>query len=67
MSNSVAVAVWIVGVVVSVSVITTLLVPAVDGVPEMTPVAASKVSPPGRPVANQFNGATPPVAFSVKL
>src|SRR5271168_3930939 len=43
-----------------------LKAPAFVGVPEMTPVPASKVRPGGRePIVVKVRGAVPPVAFSV--
>ncbi|GAA4608996.1 hypothetical protein GCM10023107_89420 [Actinoplanes octamycinicus] len=37
--------------------------PALVGVPEMTPVVALMVRPTGRPVADHANGVVPPVNF----
>src|SRR5579872_3567250 len=50
------------GLVESVTVTITLLVPAADGVPEMVPAAGSIVKPLGRPVADQVYGVVPPLA-----
>jgi hypothetical protein len=42
--------------------------PAVVGVPDMTPVVALKLRPPGsEPTRLHFNGAVPPVAVSVAV
>ena len=42
------------GVAESVTVITTELVPAAVGVPEMAPVPEAMVNPAGKPVADQL-------------
>jgi hypothetical protein len=51
----------------SVTVTVKLEVPAVVGVPEMTPVAGAKVRPVGRvpTVTDQVKGAVPPLAARV--
>jgi hypothetical protein len=54
-----------VGLVESVSVTTTVLVPAAVGVPLIAPVEALSVKPGGRPVAPQWYGALPPDPASV--
>ena len=57
-----------VGVVESVTVTTTLLlVPAVCGVPLITPVDELIDKPDGRPVADQLYGVVPPAATTVAL
>ena len=50
-----------VGPVESVAVTVTVLVPAAVGVPEIAPVVALIPRPAGRLVADQVNGAVPPV------
>src|SRR4051812_8914775 len=62
---SVFVAVRRVGLVESVTVIVTVLVPSVVGVPVIAPVEALSARPAGRPIADQVYGAFPPVAASV--
>ena len=61
------VAVALVGLVESVTVTTTVLAPAADGVPLITPVKESILSPAGIPVADQVYGTVPPVAATVAL
>src|SRR5262245_43304893 len=51
----------------SVTVATTEKVPAVVGVPEMTPVEALMVLPGGSPVAENVYGGVPPLAVRVRL
>jgi hypothetical protein len=65
----VAVAVWAVGFVRSVTVRVTLAVAAVlcVGVPEMVPVVALIESPLGNPVALKLKGEEPPVTVIVAL
>ena len=55
------------GFVESVTVIVTVLDPAVVGVPVIAPLAASMLRPAGRPVADQVYGVVPPVAATVAL
>ena len=52
---------------VSLAVAVTVTVAAVVGVPEITPVVALRVSPAGRPVADQVYGPVPPVAARVSV
>ena len=52
---------------VSVTVKLTLLVPPDVGVPVMAPVPMLIVRPAGSPVADQWNGAVPPLAATVWL
>jgi len=67
-SDRVAVAVWCVGEVESVTVIVTLtFVRLVTGVPVIAPVELFSVSGKGRPVADQVYGAFPPAATRVTL
>ena len=61
------VAVAFVGLVESVTVTTTVLAPAEDGVPLITPVKGSMLSPAANPVADQLYGGVPPVADMVVL
>src|ERR1035438_5227493 len=65
----VAVAVWAVGFVKSVTVMVTFAVPGVVwvGVPEMVPVVALIESPLGNPVALKVKGEEPPVTSIVAL
>ena len=58
--DNTALAVCGVGVVESLTVTFTLEVPAVDGVPEITPVVGLILSPAGKPVADQVKGDLPP-------
>ncbi len=67
MSDRFLVAVRCAGAVESVTVIDTVLVPAVVGVPLIAPVDASMVNPAGRPVADQVYGVVPPLALTVAL
>ncbi len=64
-SESVFDAVWCIGVVASVTVIVTLLVPAADGIPVIWPVAGSMLRFAGRPDADHTYGVAPPVALTV--
>ncbi len=66
-SDRFLVAVRCAGVVESVTVIDTVLVPAVVGFPLMAPLAASIVRPAGRPVADHVYGVVPPLALTVAL
>ena len=66
-SERLAVAFKGVGVEESVRVIATVLVPAAEGLPLMTPVDALMFNPAGRPVAAQVYGVLPPVPVSVTL
>ncbi len=52
-------------VAASTTVTVTVEVPAVVGVPEMTPVPALIVRPAGSPVADQLYGGVPPTALTV--
>jgi hypothetical protein len=63
-SARVRVTVRCVGVVASVTVTLTLLVPEAVGLPETTPDAASMERPAGKPVADQAYGVVPPVAVT---
>src|SRR5262249_52979390 len=56
-----------VGVALSVTVAVTLNVPAVVGVPEITPEEALIDRPVGRPVAEKVYGGVPPDAVSERL
>jgi hypothetical protein len=56
-----------VGVVESVTVTTTLLVPGFWGVPLITPLDKLIDKPDGRPVADQLYGVVPPAATTVVL
>jgi hypothetical protein len=56
-----------VGVVASVTVTVTLLVPAVVGLPEIWPDEAFIVSPAGNPLADQAYGVVPPAAVTEAL
>src|SRR6185312_10223983 len=60
-----AVAVRCVGLVESVTVMATVLVPAAVGVPLIAPVEEFRFNPAGRPVADQVYGVVPPDAASV--
>ena len=55
------------GLVASVTVTTTVLVPAVFDVPLIAPLAGSMLRPEGRPVADHVYGVVPPVAATVAL
>jgi hypothetical protein len=66
-SDRLRVALALVGLVESVTVTFTVLVPAAVGVPPIAPVAVLSVTPAGKPVADQVYGALPPVAASVTL
>ena len=52
------------GVEESVTLIRTLYVPALVGVPLSTPVAVLRLRPAGSPVADQEYGVVPPVAVT---
>jgi hypothetical protein len=56
-----------VGLVASVTVKVTLLVPDVVGVPVIAPVVAFRARPGGSPVADHAYGVLPPVAETVPL
>jgi hypothetical protein len=56
-----------VGLVESVTVTATVLVPAVVGLPLMTPLAASMLNPAGNPVADHTYGVAPPLALTGAL
>lgn len=66
-SDRLLVAVRCVGLVESVTVMTTVPELAPDGVPLMTPLDASMPRPLGRPVADHVYGVVPPVALRVAL
>jgi hypothetical protein len=51
----------------SVTVTVAVVVPAVVGVPEITPVPGSIANPAGSPDADHVNGAAPPVAVTCPL
>lgn len=53
------------GAVESVTVIVTLLVPGVLGMPDITPEFALIVNPAGNPVADQEYGCVPPAASTI--
>src|SRR5579885_147983 len=55
------------GFVESFTVMVAVLLPAIVGVPLMTPVVALMVKPAGNPVADQLYGVVPPVALTVAL
>jgi hypothetical protein len=59
--------IWCVGVVASVTVTVTLLVPDAAGFPEIVPVAASMAKPAGSPAADQEYGVVPPLAATPAL
>ncbi len=65
--DSVLVALRWVGLVESVTVIVTVLDPAVVGAPVIAPLEASMLRPAGRPVADHVYGVVPPVAATVAL
>ena len=62
-----AVALRWVGLVESVTVTTAVLLPAVVGLPPITPVDALMLRPVGSPVADQVYGVVPPLAATVAL
>jgi hypothetical protein len=66
-SDRLRVAVSFEGLVESVTVSTTELVPAAVGVPPITPLDEFSVKPAGRPVAAHVYGGVPPAPFSVAL
>ena len=66
-SERLAVAFKDVGVEESVTVIATVVVAAVEGLPLITPVDGVRLNPAGSPVAAQVYGVFPPTAVSVRL
>jgi hypothetical protein len=65
--ENVAVVVRGTGLVESVTVTVKENVPTVVGVPLITPVDGLMLNPVGRWLADQVNGADPPVAFTVAV